>query len=117
MCQRFIHFMVCQQIEPKQMVPSAFRIVSRANYFQKTGGCPKLEAPKQGHVKIFQNNEITGRDSICSKQLKLACQVGCRKKSLEHNDCLHAASVQEQRFKKPPLDNAPSLQNYFQTNC
>ena len=25
------------------------RVESRANYFQKIGGCPKSEAPKKGH--------------------------------------------------------------------
>ena len=29
------------------------RVVSRANYFQKTVGCPKLEALKSGH-EIFK---------------------------------------------------------------
>ena len=47
------------------------RVVSRANYFRKTGGRPKSEAPKQGHAKNFQNHEITGKDPSCSKQLKL----------------------------------------------
>ena len=45
-------------------------VISRANYFQKTGGCPKSEAPKLIHAKIFQNLKITGKDSIYSKQLK-----------------------------------------------
>ena len=40
-----------------------------------------------------------------------------QKKSLEHNDCLHVVSVSQQRVRKPPTDNIPSPQNYFQTNC
>ena len=47
------------------------RVVSRANYFRKTGGCPESEVPKQEHAKNFQNDEITDKDSSCSKQLKL----------------------------------------------
>ena len=35
------------------------------------GGCPKLEAPKLGHAKKFQNHEIAGKDSISSNQLKM----------------------------------------------
>ena len=35
------------------------------------GGCPKLEVSKQGHKIFFENHEITGKDSTCSKQLKL----------------------------------------------
>ena len=31
----------------------------------------KKTPPEQGHTKKFQNQEITGKDSICSKQLKL----------------------------------------------
>ena len=40
-----------------------------------------------------------------------------QKKSLEHKDCLHVASVLQRRVKKPPMDNIPGLQNYFQINC
>ena len=39
------------------------------------------------------------------------------KKSLEHNDCLYVAYLSQQRVRKPPMDNIPSPQNYFQTNC
>ena len=45
----------------------AIRVVSRANYFMKMGGHPKSEVPKYGHVKHFQNHEITDKDSLCSK--------------------------------------------------
>ena len=38
-------------------------------------------------------------------------------KSLEYNDCLYAVSMLKWSIKKPPMDHAPSLQNYFQTNC
>ena len=38
-------------------------------------------------------------------------------KSLEYNDCLYAVSMLKWNIKKPPTDHAPSLQNYFQTNC
>ena len=34
---------------------SAIRAASRMNYFQKTGGRPKWEAPKWGHAKLFEN--------------------------------------------------------------
>ena len=34
-------------------VSLVFIFVSRANYFQKTGGRPKSEAPKWGH-KVFK---------------------------------------------------------------
>ena len=40
-----------------------------------------------------------------------------QKNSLEHNDCLYAASVSEWSVRKPPTDDAPSLQNYFRINC
>ena len=40
-----------------------------------------------------------------------------QKKSLEHNDYLYAVPVLEWSVKKPPKDNDPSLQNYFQRNC
>ena len=35
------------------------------------GGHPKSGAPKRGHAKNFQNHEITGKNPICLKQLKL----------------------------------------------
>ena len=38
-------------------------------------------------------------------------------KSLEYNDCLYAVSMSKWSIKKPPMDHAPSLQNYFKTNC
>ena len=47
------------------------RAVSQVNDVRKTGGCQKSEAPKQGQAKNFQNEELTGKDSICLKQLKL----------------------------------------------
>ena len=40
-----------------------------------------------------------------------------QKKSVEHNDCLYPVSVLEKRVTKSPMDNAPSLQNYFRKNC
>ena len=40
-----------------------------------------------------------------------------QKKLLEHNECLYIASVLLRRVRKPPTDNIPSPQNYFQTNC
>ena len=39
-----------------------------------------------------------------------------QKKSLEHNDCLYAASILEKRVRKPPMDNTASSRNYFQKN-
>ena len=36
---------------------------------------------------------------------------------MEHSDCLYAVSIMEQSFRKPPVENAPSQQMYFQTNC
>ena len=38
------------------------RALSRANYFWKSGGGPKLEAPEQGHAKHFHNHGITGEE-------------------------------------------------------
>ena len=43
--------------------------------------------------------------------------LGRLQETLEHNDCFYAASVLEQRIKKPPTHNVPTPQNYFQTNC
>ena len=40
-----------------------------------------------------------------------------QKEALEHNDCLYVASLSQLRVRKPPTDNIPSLQNYFQTDC
>ena len=40
-----------------------------------------------------------------------------QKKPLEHNDCFCVASALQQRVSRPPADNIPSLQNYFQINC
>ena len=40
-----------------------------------------------------------------------------QKKSLEHNDCLYVTFILQERVRKPPTDNIPSPQNYFQTNC
>ena len=40
-----------------------------------------------------------------------------QKEALEHNDCLYVASLLQLRVRKPPTDNIPSLQNYFQTDC
>ena len=40
-----------------------------------------------------------------------------QEKSLEHNDCLYLAFVLEWRVRKPPMENVPSSENYFQTNC
>ena len=37
------------------------RAVSRKNCFRKTVGRHKWNAPKQGHGKIFNNHEITGK--------------------------------------------------------
>ena len=39
-----------------------------------------------------------------------------QKKSLEH-DCLYVASASQRRVKKPPMDNIPCPQNYFQLTC
>ena len=47
------------------------RVVSRAIYFRKSSGRSKSEAPKQGHAKKFQNYEITPKESIYLKQLKI----------------------------------------------
>ena len=46
------------------------KAVSRTNYFRKMGA-PKIGSGQMGTWKNFQNQEITGKDSICSKQLKL----------------------------------------------
>ena len=40
-----------------------------------------------------------------------------QKKSLEHNDCLYVTSISERGVRKPPKENVPSSENYFQTNC
>ena len=37
-----------------------------------------------------------------------------QKTLLEHNDFWYEMSVSEGRVRKPPTDNAPSPQNYFQ---
>ena len=39
-------------------------------------GAPKLEVPKQEHAKNLQNHEITGKNSIHSKQMKLKDKQG-----------------------------------------
>ena len=36
---------------------------------------------------------------------------------MEHNSDLYAASILERVVRKTQTDNAPSLHNYFQTNC
>ena len=37
---------------------------SRTNCFQKKGGSPKWEVPKQGHVRLVRNHEINGK-TLC----------------------------------------------------
>ena len=55
----------------RQIQQSTYRVVSRENYFRKTSRLSKSKACKQGHLKNFQNHEITCKESICSKRLKL----------------------------------------------
>ena len=43
----------------------------------------------------------------------LAHSVGCRKKSLEHNDCLYVTSLSEWSVKKPLTNNVPSRKMTF----
>ena len=47
----------------QKIIEIAGRIVSRANYCQKTCKNPKSEARKQKKVKHIENHKITGKDS------------------------------------------------------
>ena len=49
--KRYIRWILSHMIYPRYF--DITRVVSRANYFQKTVGCPKLEALKSGH-EIFK---------------------------------------------------------------
>ena len=62
-CWLFLEDQLAYFARPKQLTLLPVRVVSRAYYFQKISGCPKLEVLKLGHVKPFQNHEITGEDS------------------------------------------------------
>ena len=53
----------------------------------------------------------------CPETIQISWLSRLPKKPLEHNDCLYVAFLSQQRVRKPPTDNIPSQQNYFQTNC
>ena len=48
----------------------SIRVVSRVNYFQKNSWAQKIGSAQIG-TQNFQNHEITGKDKIFPKQLKL----------------------------------------------
>ena len=115
-----------------------FGAVSRASYFRKTGGRPNRDMQKivmqtrqelkMYHLrlrKILVGKQIMATEKIQQKSHRVyppeiiqTSSLGrLQKKSVGHNDCLYAMSVLKKRARKPPTDNAPIPQNYFQKNC
>ena len=97
------------------------RIVCRANYFRKTGGQRKSEAPKQGHVKNFQNHEITGKDSYRFKateverkirEINLLIDLQTNLSSCRNSD--HYFSLSLQRLSWDSLGTKNVLSTYAQ---
>ena len=82
------------------------------------------------HLKMYCAKSLEGRPIIVAEKMQWKSHrvyppeiiqtslLGwLQKKSMEHNECLYAASISERSVRKPPTGHASSLQNYFQTNC